>query len=253
MEQGWFTILLVKPLYNALIYLVDIIPGAYAGIAVVLVTILVKIVLYPLSKKAIETQIKMKHLEGDMNSIKDKHKNNKEEQAKAMMGLYKDKKVNPFSSIFLLFVQLPIIFALYKIFFQNALPAVDETLLYSFVQAPTYINMMFLGFIDLSGKSLLFAILAGISQYFQAKFSLASLPDQANTPKKDEKPSFQVDFAKSMSLQMRYVLPVITLVISYQISAVVALYWFVSNLWAVGQELLVRRRLIVKHALPPKL
>ncbi len=253
MSQGWFTIFLVKPLYNGLIYLVNILPGADVGIAVVLITILVKIILHPLSKKAIETQIKMKHLEGDMNLLKDKHKNNKEEQARAMMDLYKEKKVNPFSSIFLLIVQLPIIFALYRIFIQNHLPEVDATLLYSFVHAPTVVNTMFLGLIDISQKSMFFAVLAGISQYFQAKFSLASVPDQGKPVAKDGKQSFQADFAKSMTMQMKYVLPVITLVISYQISAVVALYWFVSNLWAIGQELLVRRRLIAEHALPPKL
>ncbi len=253
MEQGWFTIFLVKPLYNGLVFLVSVIPGADVGIAVVLITILVKIILHPLSKKAIETQIKMKHLEGDMNTLKDKHKNNKEEQARAMMELYKEKKVNPFSSIILLVVQLPIIFALYRIFFQNSLPAVDETLLYSFIHAPDIINMMFLGFFDLSQKSLFFAILAGISQYFQAKFSLASVPDKNKPANKDDKQSFQADFAKSMSMQMKYVLPIITFFISYKISAVVALYWFVSNVWAVGQELLVRRRLIAEHALTSKL
>ncbi len=250
MSQGFFYTLLVKPLYNGLIFIVSILPGSDAGVAIILITLLVKIILFPLSKKAIETQVKMKHLEGDLTVLKDKHKDNKEKHAQAMMALYKERGVNPFSSFFLLLVQLPIIFALYNIFIKNALPAVDQTMLYSFVHAPTFVSTHFLGIIDISQKSAVLALLAAISQFFQARYSLASMP--AKKEEKGDKPSFQADFARSMNLQMKYVLPVITFFIAYKISAAVALYWLVSNLWAIGQELLVRRRIIRAHAIPQK-
>ena len=245
MSHGWFSTLLVEPLYNGLVFLVGILPGSDVGVGSILITLLVKIILFPLSKKAIETQIKMKGLEKDLNELKDKHKDSKEKQAQAMMGLYKEKGVNPFSSFFLILVQLPIIFALYKIFLQNGFPNINQDLLYSFVHAPASANTHFLGLIDISQKSYVLAILAGISQFFQAKFSLASLPSQ----NPNQKGTFQADFARSMQLQMKYVLPIITFFIAYKISGAVALYWLVSNLWAIGQELLVRRRLERAHAL----
>ncbi len=245
MPHGWFQVLLVQPLYNGLIFLVSVLPGADAGVAIILITLAVKFALFPLSKKAIETQVKMKHLEGDLSTLKDKHKDNKEKQARAMMDLYKEKGVNPFSSFVLLLIQLPIIFALYRIFIQDALPVVNTAMLYSFIHAPAVVSTHFLGLIDISQKSWFLALLAAISQFFQAKFSMASMAPAPDVPKDK---SFKGDFARSMNMQMRYVLPVITFVIAYKISGAVALYWLVSNAFAIGQELLVRRRIIASHA-----
>jgi len=154
------------------------------------------------------------------------------------MELYKTEKINPFSGLFLILLQIPIIFALYFIFLRAGFPEVNTEILYSFVKIPEQINTVFLGFIDISQKSFLLALVAGITQFFQARLSSPNLPQQQND--KNER-SLASDFAKSMSLQMRYVFPVIIFFIAWNISAAIALYLATSNIFMIGQELYVKK------------
>lgn len=221
------------PLYNLFVALSNTLPWADVGIMVVLLTILVRLALYPLSKKAIETQIKMNEIAPEIEKIKERHKNDAEAQAKATLALYREKKVNPFSSILMILVQLPIIFALYRIFLHLA--DVRADLLYSFVSAPANVNLLFLGFIDISGKSAVIALLAAVSTYFQLSISTRSAPVSKEGGLGD-------NLSRNMQAQMKYFFPVMVFFISYKISAVIALYWLTTNLFTIGQEIIVRRR-----------
>jgi YidC/Oxa1 family membrane protein insertase len=226
-----------NPLYNGLISLMVIFPWMDAGIAVIIFTILVRLILFPLSKKAVVTQVRMKEIQPEVDRIRETMKNDREGQALKMMQLYKDKKVSPFSSFLVLLIQLPIIYSLYAIFIRSGLPVVNTSLLYSFVHVPV-INMHFLGLIDISQKSILLALIAAAAQFLQLHFSLAS--SMGSDPKS---PNAQADMAQNMTKNMKYIFPVIVFLISYKISAVVALYWTVSSLFTLGQELVVRRHL----------
>src|SRR3989338_7240165 len=162
-----WNIVLYQPLLNALAFLVSIIPGGDVGIAVIVLTIIVKIVLFPLSQKSIESQAQMNLLTPELNKIKESGKN-KEEQAKLTFELYKKHKTNPFSGCLLVLIQIPIIFALYYVFYKGI--NFETGILYSFVPTPEKINTMFLGFLDMTGKSWILAVLAGVSQFLQAHF-----------------------------------------------------------------------------------
>jgi YidC/Oxa1 family membrane protein insertase len=232
---AFFHLVFYQPLYNGLILLMDLLPWFDAGIIVVLFTVLVKFILFPLSKSAVITQIRMKEIEPELRAIKEKYKDDSQEQARRTMEIYKEKKVNPFSGVFVVLLQLPIIFALYYIFLRSGLPNIDSSLLYPHIPKPNTLNMSFLGLINITQKSLFLALLAGVSSFFQAKFAAPPTP-----PKKDS-PSFKDDLARGMSMQMRYMLPVIVFFISYKISGVVALYWFTSNVFTIVQELFLRR------------
>lgn len=232
--------LIYTPLYNALILIFVLLPFADAGIAVIILTVLVRLVLYPLSKKAVVTQVRMQEIGPLLEEIKEKHKDNKEELAKKTLLIYKENKVNPFSSIFLLMLQLPIIFALYRIFLHAGFPNVDLSPLYSFVHAPLNINIMFLGLLDITKKSVILAFLAAVSTYLQLKFASA----RANNTPQSKTNSFGNDLAKTMQTQMKYVFPVIVFFIAYSISGVIALYWLTSNIFTIGQEIVVRRKLV---------
>lgn len=223
-----------NPLYNGLIYLIDIIPGIDAGIAVIIFTIIVRLILFPISKKAVVTQVKMKEIEPELNRIK-REIPDRQQQAMAVMDLYKKKGVNPFSSFLFLFIQLPIIFALYKIFMSSGLPEVKESLLYSFVSVPR-IDMNFLGIVDIGSKSIILAIIAAVAQYLQLHFSLS-----ASKPVKSDDPA--MDMAQNMMKNMKYIFPIMVFFISYKIAAVVALYWTISSLFTLGQEIVVRKHL----------
>jgi len=227
LSQIWNTVL-YNPLVNVLAFLVSIIPGGDVGIAIIILTILVKIALFPLSQRSIENQAKMNLLAPELKKIKTSGAN-KEEQAKETMALYKKHKTNPFSGCLLVLIQLPIIFALYYVFYKGI--KFDGGLLYSFIHVPENINMNFLGLLDIGQKSLILAILAGISQFFQAYF----MPKPAVSAQKSG--SFQESFGKSMNMQMKYIFPFIVAFIAYSVSGAVALYWITNNVFAIGQQI----------------
>lgn len=213
--------------------MVDIVPGGEIGIAVIILTILVKIILFPLSKRSIENQIKTSALTPELNKIKASGAS-KEEQARQTFELYKKYKTNPFSGCLLVLIQIPIIFALYYVFRQGL--NFDPANLYSFIKAPEKVNMVFLGILDLGSKSLFLAILAGVSQYFQARLMPKPEPNTATAG------SFQDSFQKSMQVQMKYVFPFLVAFIAYSVSGAIALYWVTSNIFAVFQQIYLNKK-----------
>ncbi len=226
---------LYQPLLNALAFLVSIIPGGDIGFAIIILTILVKIILFPLSQKSIQSQAAMNILAPELEKIK-KSGTSKEEQARLTFELYKTHKTNPFSGCLLVLIQIPIIFALYYVFFKGI--NFEGDLLYSFIHVPEKVNTMFLGVLDMGGKSLVLAVLAGVSQYLQAYY----MPKPVSpTPVANSTPSFGETFGKSMNMQMKYVFPFVVAFISYTISGAIALYWITSNIFTVGQQIYVAR------------
>ena len=222
------------PLYNVLVLLFKILPWADAGIIVILLTILVRLIIYPLSRKAVLTQVKMAEIGPDLAKIKEKYKDRTEEQAKQTLALYREKGVNPFSGILVIIIQIPFILALYQIFLQ--FPEVNASLLYSFVTTPDDINTTFLGFLDITAKSATLALLAAVSAFFQLQLATKG---QAQ-PKGN---SFGDNLTRSMQTQMKYFFPLIVFFISYKISGVIALYWLTTNLFSIGQELFIRKNI----------
>lgn len=227
MHYLWNTFL-YEPLLNALAFLISIVPGGDVGIAIIVLTLLVKIVIYPLSQRSIESQAKMNALAPELKKIKESGAS-KEDQALQTFELYKKHKTNPFSGCLLVLIQIPVIFALYFVFLKGL--NFDNGIVYSFIKKPEHINTLFLGIIDISGKSILLAALAGVSQYLQAHF----MPKPAHSL--SEPGSFQESFTKSMHLQMKYFFPFLVAFIAYGISGAVALYWITSNIFAVGQQI----------------
>ena len=234
---AFFKTLIYIPLYNIFILLLNI-NWIDAGLATVTLVVLVKIVLFPLSKKSSVTQIKMKDKEGELAAIKEKYKD-KQEQAVKTMEFYKTNKINPFSSIFTIILQIPVVFSLYYIFYRSGLPNIDTNLLYPFVKAPTSVSMVFLGILDVSQKSLVLAALAAISSFLQ--MHLISPTTKSNT--KSIQNSNREDLSKMMAKQMKFTMPIIVFLISWRISAIVALYWFVNNLVSIAQDAYVRKQL----------
>ena len=231
----WHTIF-YDPIYNGLIFFVDLVPGGDVGVAIILITIVVKLIIFPLSKKAVRTQMIMKRLEPELKKIREKNKDDRQKQAELMMAVYKENEINPLSGLGLILIQLPLIFALYWVFFRGGLPEIDATLLYSFVSIPSLINMDFIGLIDMAGRSLLLAAAAGITQYYQISLTLPEIQARKDNA------SLKEDLARSFQLQMKYVMPAFVFVVAYFISAAVALYWLTSNIFSIGQEFVIRKQ-----------
>lgn len=231
-----FNTFFYNPLYNGLIFLIDIIPGGDAGIAVILLTLTVSILLFSISKKALKSQMKLREIEPELKLVKEIK--DKQEQAKQMLFLYQKHGINPFSMILLMLIQIPILFALYYVFFGGGLPEIHTELLYSFVKVPEAVNMNFLGLMDISKRSIVLAVVTGLTQYFQAKFVLPPSP-----PKREGKTSFGQDFAHSMNIQMKYTFPFIIFFIGLTLPSALTLYWSTRNVFTIVQEVFLKKRL----------
>lgn len=221
------------PLYNILVLLFKVLPWADAGIIIILLTVLVRLIIYPLSRKAVLTQMKMSEIAPELALIKEKYKDKAEEQAKLTLALYREKSINPFSGILVIIIQIPIILALYQIFLH--FPEVNTSLLYSFVMAPDRINTTFLGLLDITAKNIPLAFLAALSTFFQFQSSMKG----QSSPKGN---SFGDNLTRSMQTQMKYFFPIIVFFVSYRISGAIALYWITTNLFSIAQEFFIRKK-----------
>jgi YidC/Oxa1 family membrane protein insertase len=241
---NFFKITLFVPLYNLLILITSILPGADLGLAIIILTILVKIVIFPLYKTSVMTQIKMKAVEPKIKEIKEKYKTNVTEQSRLLMELYKQEKINPLSSFIVLFIQIPIIISLFYVFKGSFV--IQKDLIYSFVAIPQHINTVFLGLINLTaGHNYVLAFLTGVTQYLQVQLSL---PKRAKNETKSKGPSLGEDLAKSMDLQMRYVMPVLTAFIAFTLPAAISLYWVTSNVFSSIYEVVVIKKIKERDA-----
>ncbi len=230
-----FNNLFFEPLYNALAWLSAIVPGQNIGLAIIILTLLVRLALFPLQHKMSRTQHKIRELDGEIKSLKDKYKTDQAEQARQIMALYRQHGVNPFSGFLLLLIQLPILWALLMVFRGSF--SFDPDLIYSFISAPEQVNTILLG-LDVSERSWLIAILVGFTQYFQISFSMPPLAKKLP----NATPSLKEDLARSMQVQMRYILPVMIMLFSIGLPAAVPIYWLVGNLFSIVHELFVRSR-----------
>lgn len=231
-----FNTIFYEPLLNGLVWLINILPGHDIGFAVIILTVIVRLITFPLNHRAVVIQEKIRQLEPQIKEIKEKFKDNAQEQAKRTMDLYKTHGINPFFGIFNLLVQIPIIIALYRVFLNGV--NFGALNLYSFIPPPESVNINFLGLIDMTKKNYILAFLAGLSQFFQMRIAM---PPQSS-PKSKGKTSFKDEFIKSMNFQAKYIMPILIFFIALQFSSAVSLYWTTMNIFAIIQEIIVKRK-----------
>ncbi len=219
-----FTTIFYQPILNLLVWIYNIIPGHDIGIAIIVLTVIVKIILYPLSKKSLEGQRSLQTLQPKLDEIKKKFANDKEAQSRAMMELYKQEKVNPLSSCLPLLIQLPFFWAIFRVF-RDELSGKAVILVYSFISNPGTLNPIAFGFLDFSKPHIALAILAGVSQYAQAKM----MPKQPAG-------STENSMMSAMNKQMLYFMPALTVFICLSLPSGLAFYWFISTLLTIAQQ-----------------
>ena len=236
-----FDAIVYQPVYNTIVFFADLFPGENFGIAIVATTILIKLLFLSLSKKQIESQKKLQEIQPKLKAIQEKYKDDKERQAKELMNFYRENKVNPFSGCLPLIVQIVFLITIYQIIMKISQTdfAVDPSILYSFVANPGILSHTFFGIADLAKPSILFAVLAAAGQYYQMKMLIASQPKKVGTEKKDDT---QPDFATIMNKQMLYIGPALTLWVGITFPAGLSLYWLVSTIFAIIQQLFVFRK-----------
>lgn len=237
MISAFFHAVFYDPIYNALVAFIALVPGGDVGVAVILLTIVIRLILLPFSLSAARTQRAMKILEPKIKELKEKHKGDKEKEAMETLALYREARVNPFVTILIVLIQIPVLLALFWVFAYEPFLTLNTALLYSFTPHPLMASMEFLGFMSVAGKSMVLAVLAGVTQYFQAHMALSG------TMKPSDTPGMGNDFQKIMAIQLKYVFPFLIGIISYTTSGAIALYFIATNLAGCLQEWYVRRTL----------
>lgn len=263
--------LLVWPIINIMMVLYKVfeflhLPGPL-GFAIIGMTIIVRIVLYPFMVVQIKSQKKMAKLKPQLDELSKKHKNDKQALQQAQMALYKENGINPASGCLPLLLQLPVLFALYGVFGQfflttdlNKIISDINHILYSPSLRISSLDLSFFGF-NLATKPsqwqthgwwlLLIPLLTGVLQYFQTKIMLdqqmAGQPPKPKEPEKKivkagEKPEeSKEDMAMEMQKQMSIISPIMFGFFAYQFPIGLALYWNVFGIFAIIQQLHIGR------------
>ncbi len=238
-----YNTVLYEPIFNTMIWLYNVLPGHDMGVAIIILTLAIKVLLFWPSLAALKSQKKLQDTQPKINAIREQYKDNKEEMGKQLMEFYKENKVNPFSSCLPLIIQLPILIALYRAFLHglqvdpstHMLAADQVAHLYGYLgdlYATTPIDVSLFGLIDLSkSHNIAFAVVAGLAAFFQARTMQAKRAVVKTAGSKDE------DTAAAINRQMMYLMPVLTVVFGYQFPAGVTLYWIVSTLFSLCQQL----------------
>jgi len=240
-----FNVILYQPLLNILVLLYLYLPGHDFGIAIIILTVLIKFLFYPLGRQSIKSQKALSELQPKMKEIQEKYKQDKEKQTKEIMALYKREKISPFSGCLPILIQLPVLIALYRVFW-NGLQPEQMNLLYNFVQSPGIINANFLGLVDLSRAvsfvteqgeriylwgNIVLIFIVGITQFIQVKMI---------GPRKSKKQG--ANFSDQMQKQMQYFMPAFMVLILLRLPSALALYFLTSTLFTIIQQYVILRK-----------
>lgn len=209
-----FKAFLYDPIFKTLMFLYHNVAFEDLGIAIILLTILIRIVLFPLFYKGAKSQLLLQKLQPELQKIQHDHKNNKEKQAQEMMGLYKKHKVNPFSSFLIILIQLPILIALYRVFLGDF----------------SDINTLFLGLINLTERSIIIVGLAAVAQYYQGVLAL---------PKQEK--GRELSAPEKVGRKMIYFAPILTIVILTTLPSAVGLYWLTTAAFSIVQQIYINK------------
>jgi len=225
--------ILYRPLFNALIFLYNTVALHDLGIAIVFLTIIIRVILWSSQAKALRSQRDLQKLQPELEKIKTKYKD-KQKQTQETLAFYKKHKVSPFSSCLPTLIQLPIIIALYQVF-RNSLNAASLSALYPFISRPESVNSISLGIINLSQPNkIVLPIITGALQFVQSWMLMKRIPAMKAGGQK-------LDAASAVSRQMMYIFPLMTVFIAMSLPAALPIYWIVTTLFAIIQQWYIMR------------
>jgi len=227
-----YQIICYQPILNVLVFLYN--HTADLGIAIILLTVVIKIALWPLSQKAIKSQSELQAIQPKMEALKKKYADDKTGLGQATMDLYKEHKINPLSSCLPMIIQLPFLFAVFRVL-RSGLQQ-DLGLVYSFLAKPENFHTLSFGFMDLSKPVIYLAVMAGVAQFIQSKMMEAK-QKKANIGK--DIPQGEPDMTSIMTKQMTYMFPVMTIIFGLSLPGGLTLYWFMFTTLTVLQQFIV--------------
>ncbi len=233
-----FTTFIIQPIYNLFVAILGIMPGGDSGLAIIALTVLVRVVFYPLFTSSIRSQMAMQAVQPEIAKIKERYKDDSTAQARETAAVFVKHNIKPFSLIFSTILQITIFIALSYVFFRLSPPTIHSDLLYSFVHAPSVISAYFLGFIDVSAlHSIILTILVAITQYYAIRLSLDRTQQKLSTDATPE----QIASQKMQKIMMVWMLPIMSAVFTYTFPAAVGIYMVITSIVSIIQEIVIKR------------
>lgn len=258
-----FTTLIVRPIFNLLVFIYTILPGHNFGLAIILFTIVVRLLMWPLVKKQLHNAKAMRELQPEMKRIKKAAAGDKQKESALVMELYKERGVNPFSSLGVVILQLPILIGLYS----GLRRIIDDPqniihFSYPFIQHLGWIkelaanigkfDLTLFGVVDLTRSAIekgggiywpamILVLGSAISQFFQSKQLMPNdkdgrkLRDILKNAGQGEKAD-QGEVNAAVGRSTRYFIPVMIFFFTVNIASALSLYWLVSGIVAVIQQ-----------------
>lgn len=234
-------IILLKPLFNLLILIAALVPGNSIGWGIILLTLLVRLILFLPTKKALVAQRKLQLLAPHLEEVKQKHKGDQKAQAQATLELYREHGVSPAGACLPALIQLPILIILYYVF-TIGLSTNRFDLLYQFTPRPEHFNIMFFGLNLTQTGTYILPLLAGALQFIASRqLTPISTPNQ---PK-----NVTGDMMQSFNKQMLYLFPIMTFFIGRSLPAALSLYWVTTTLFSVIQQQFLFKNIKVEQKL----
>jgi len=225
-----YNTVIYTPLFNALIFLYETISFGDLGVAIIILTLVIRIALIPIFAKMARQNLIIQRMQPEIKKIQEQHKHDKVKQGAAMMELYRKHNINPFSSFLFLLIQIPILIALFRVTLNGLKPeALDN--LYSFIPSPGEINSMFLGLINLSNRNIVIAGLAAAAQYVQGRLAAPKIQEGKTTA------------AERIGRQMIFISPAITVIFLLNLPSAIGLYWLVSTAFSVFQQMYINKEI----------
>ena len=238
-----FDTILYIPFFNILVFLYNTVSFSDFGLAIILLTLIIRLILSPLSIKTFKSQKILGQLQPKIKAIQEKFKNEPQKQTQGIMEIYREHRVNPFSGCLPLLIQLPVLIALYRVSIAGFEPN-SLSVLYHFIKSPDSLNSLSLGLFDLTKRSIFLSLAAGGAQFWQTKLSLSSQKTQALSGSQDKNPMAM------MSQQMLYFFPLITIIVSMSFPAGLPLYWIATTAFSILEQAYINRIKIEIHGKP---
>jgi len=240
--MGWlFNELLYRPLFNSMVFFYNTIPGTNIGLAIILTTLVVRVLMIPLYRSSIKSQREMAILQPVLKDIQTKYKDDRQKLTEEMMKVYKEHNFNPFAPFMILLVQFPVLIAIYQVSL-NIFKPEKYPELYSFITLPETFDPNFFGLLNVADtRNIILALLVGLSQYYQLKLIVkrnqpAKPKETKKSKKKKSKQPEEPDFATTLNKQMLFLMPILVTGFAYSLPAVMSFYWITTTLFTIGQE-----------------
>jgi YidC/Oxa1 family membrane protein insertase len=228
-----FTTILVQPLFNILFAIYALIPGHDFGLAIIVLTLLVRMLLWPLVSRQLHSQKALQKIQPEVAKLRKKAGGDRQKETELLMELYKEQGVNPFAPILPIVIQFPLLFAFYVVLRDAVKPAEISHLAYPFVQHMTFVSNIIhhhiafsptlFGLVNLTKPSAIIALIAAGAQFYQTwqlrPQTMAVAGDQAK-----------------MMTNVTMLLPVLTFIVGLRLPSALALYWVITSLVAAFQQ-----------------